>query len=148
MAFAPGSADAGLADAALNWASGEATGIPDRTLSDENILGVVSIEDSNAALQVDGMMKTAYATTTIDAPEATVAEFALGSSVPLSVWVNGEQAYVHSGADDVYPDQRRFFADLKPGSNTIVVRISTTRDVPRFCLGRVMPDSEVKVASR
>ena len=66
---------------------------------------------------------TAYARTTVTAPDERDAQIRLGSDDQAKVWLNGEEVFVYSESRSAAMDQNAIPVTLKAGKNSILIKI-------------------------
>lgn len=66
---------------------------------------------------------TAYAWTTVNAPDERKAELRFGSGSQAKLWLNGETVFTHSDTHTVGIDQDTIPVTLKQGENTVLVKV-------------------------
>ncbi len=69
-----------------------------------------------------GDQRLAFGYAEIPSDSDRKAHFAVGSDDTLTVWINGKEAYKHTTDRGFKAAQDQFEADLKPGSNRVVVK--------------------------
>ena len=66
---------------------------------------------------------TAYARTTVTAPDERKAQIRLGSNDQAKVWLNGEEVFTYSESRSVTIDQNVIPVTLKTGENRILIKV-------------------------
>ena len=66
---------------------------------------------------------TAYAWTTVNAPDERKIELRFGSGTQAKIWLNGEEVFTHSDSHSLAMDQDTIPVTLKQGENSILVKI-------------------------
>jgi hypothetical protein len=110
----------------------------DRTTNDSGFLDLAPICDE----PTDAI---AYATCTLDSPNAREVRFAIGTDDGCRVWVNSDLVFDDPEYHGATRDAKTFTAMLKPGDNTILCKVlNGTQDFGLYL--RVM-DNDVKESS-
>jgi hypothetical protein len=91
--------------------------------------------------------QVAYARTTLNSPEERRVTLCLGTDDWAKLWLNGELIHTFSGARSCALDQDRLTVTLKPGANTILLKLGNNSDAWTFCL-RVAEGSDGLVLAR
>lgn len=87
----------------------------------------------------------AYAWTTIDSARARDAVFAFGSDDGARVWLNGEVVHDVLAARAVTPDEDLVPVRLKPGENTVLVKVEDGQGGWGFCLRVLAPEQAATI---
>ena len=66
---------------------------------------------------------TAYAWTTVNAPDERKVELRFGSGTQAKIWMNGEEVFTHSDSHSLAMDQDTIPVTLKQGENSILVKV-------------------------
>ena len=66
---------------------------------------------------------TAFAFTGITSPDSRETELLIGADDECKVWLNGTEIWRQEGTHDLYVDQDRIKITLKPGENTLLLKI-------------------------
>jgi hypothetical protein len=114
---------------------------PRRVLGLVRVGQVLGLKNEELAGQV------AYARTTLNSPEERRVTLCLGTDDWAKLWLNGELIHTFSGARFCALDQDRLTVPLKPGANTILLKLGNNSDAWTFCL-RVAEGSDGLVLAR
>lgn len=79
--------------------------------------------DGNIRFGKDVDWRVAYAWTTVTSPDEREVQFRFDSDDQGKVWLNGEEVYAHTETHKAIVDRYIFPVTLKPGKNSILVKV-------------------------
>lgn len=79
--------------------------------------------DGNIRFGKDVDWRVAYAWTTVTSPDEREVQFRFDSDDQGKVWLNGEEVYAHTETHKAVMDRYVFPVTLKPGKNSILVKV-------------------------
>lgn len=79
--------------------------------------------DGNIRFGKDVDWRVAYAWTTVTSPDEREVQFRFDSDDQGKVWLNGEEVYAHTETHKAVVDRYVFPVTLKPGKNSILVKV-------------------------
>jgi len=82
----------------------------------------------------------AYGRATVDVPKATKAFFLIGSDDGCEFWLNGKKLHATSAPRGLRVDQDRVAAELKAGSNAVLIKVLQGGVSWEFCIRVTRPD--------
>lgn len=78
--------------------------------------------------------RAAYACTEVEAPKETEVKFKIGSDDSVVCWLNGEQIHAVKVSRGLTVDQDVVNAELRAGTNTILMKVLNEWGPWEFCL--------------
>ncbi|WOO41787.1 TIM-barrel domain-containing protein [Rubellicoccus peritrichatus] len=90
--------------------------------------GVVSFDEALHANKVGSY----YAKTEIESDSLQSVSLSFGNGDSITIWINGEEVFDHTGYGNLYADTFSADALLKPGKNDILIRVTRNIGEPTF----------------